>query len=47
MSLDERMRTGTRAAASSRPIDTTAAWEEIQVQAQREHTRRNVVLRSL
>jgi len=44
MSLDERMRAGTRAAAGSRPIDTTAAWEEIQMQAQREHTRRNIVL---
>ena len=44
MSLDERMRAGTRAAAGTRPIDTTAAWEEIQMQAQREHTRRNVVL---
>ena len=44
MSLDERMRAGTHAAAGSRPIDTTAAWEEIQMQAQREHTRRNIVL---
>jgi hypothetical protein len=44
MSLDERMRAGTRAAAGSQPIDTTAAWEEIQMQAQREHTRRNIVL---
>ena len=44
MSLDERMRAGTRAAAGSQPIDTTTAWEEIQMQAQREHTRRNVVL---
>ena len=44
MSLDERMRAGTRAAAGSQPIDTTTAWEEIQMQAQREHTRRNIVL---
>ena len=44
MSLDERMRAGTRAAAGTRPIDTTNALEEIQMQAQREHTRRNVVL---
>lgn len=44
MSLDERMRAGTRAAAGSRPIDTTAAWAEVQMQAQREHSRRNVVL---
>ena len=44
MSLDERMRAGTRAAAGSQPVDTNAAWEEIQMQAQREHTRRNVIL---
>jgi len=44
MSLDERMRAGTRAAAGTQPIDTTAAWEEIQMQAKREHTRRTVVL---
>ena len=44
MSLDERMRAGTRAAAGSRQIDTTSAWEEIQMQAQRERSRRNVLL---
>ncbi len=44
MSLDERMRAGTHAAAGSRPIDRAAAWEEIQMQAQRAHTRRNVLL---
>ena len=44
MSLDDRMRAGTRAAAGAHPIDTPTAWEEIQMQAQREHTRRNVLL---
>ena len=44
MSLDERMRAGTRAAAGSRPIDRAAAWERVQQRSQRAHTRRNVVL---
>ena len=44
MSLDERMRAGLRTAAGAHPIDTPTAWEEIRMQAQREHTRRNVVL---
>ena len=44
MSLDERMRAGTRAAAGSRPIDRAAAWERVQGRSQRAHTRRNVVL---
>ena len=44
MSLDERMRAGTRAAAGSRPIDGAAAWEQVQQRSHRAHTRRNVVL---
>jgi hypothetical protein len=44
MSLDERMRAGTRAAAGSRSIDRTAAWEQVQQRSHRAHTRRNVLL---
>ena len=44
MSLDERMRAALRTAAGTHSIDTPTAWEEIQMKAQRDHTRRNVVL---
>ena len=44
MSLDERMRAGLHAAVDSRPVDTTAAWEQVRRQSQRDHTRRTVML---